>query len=72
MPRSAAVGCASAGIRVNTIGPGSINTPVLQKYLDGLESPAAGMAGMRAAHPLGRWAEPDEESFSCPYLLRLS
>ena len=30
------------------------------KYLDGLPDPEAGMADIKAAHPLGRWAEPEE------------
>jgi NAD(P)-dependent dehydrogenase (short-subunit alcohol dehydrogenase family) len=66
--RQMAVDYASSGIRVNAIGPGSINTPFLQRYLDGLEDPAAGMADIKAAHPLGRWAEPDEVADSLVFL----
>ena len=64
-----AVDYASKGIRVNADGPGSINTPFLQKYLDGLPDPAAGMADIRAAHPLGRWAELEEIADAIIFLL---
>ena len=67
--RQMAVDYASKGIRVNAVGPGSINTPFLQKYLDGLPDPEAGMADIRAAHPLGRWAEPEEIADAIIFLL---
>jgi NAD(P)-dependent dehydrogenase (short-subunit alcohol dehydrogenase family) len=63
-----AVDYASAGIRINAVGPGSINTPFLTKYLQGLEDPAAGEADIKAAHPLGRWAEPEEIADAIVYL----
>ena len=66
--RQMAVDYASRGIRVNAVGPGSINTPFLQKYLDGMADPEAGKADIRAAHPLGRWAEPDEVADSIVFL----
>jgi len=66
--RQMAIDYASSGIRVNAVGPGSIDTPFLRKYLDGLADPAAGMAEIKAAHPLGRWAEPDEVADSIVFL----
>lgn len=66
--RQMAIDYAGDGIRVNAVGPGSIDTPFLRKYLDGLPDPALGMAEIRAAHPLGRWAEPDEVADSITYL----
>ncbi|MDD2001947.1 SDR family NAD(P)-dependent oxidoreductase [Pseudomonas putida] len=66
--RQMAIDYAGNGIRVNAVGPGSINTPFLQKYLDGLADPAAGMAEIKAAHPLGRWAEPDEVADSIVFM----
>lgn len=53
--RQMAVDYASRGIRVNAVGAGSINTPFLTRYLDGMEDPVAAMAAIKAAHPLGRW-----------------
>jgi NAD(P)-dependent dehydrogenase (short-subunit alcohol dehydrogenase family) len=58
--RQMAVDYAPNGIRVNAVGAGSINTPFLTRYLDGLDDPAAGEAAIKSAHPLGRWAEPEE------------
>ncbi len=66
--RQMAVDYAGKGVRVNAVGPGSIDTPFLRKYLDGLADPAAGMAEIKAAHPLGRWAEPGEVADSIVYL----
>ena len=66
--RQMAVDYAGLGIRINAVGPGSINTPFLQKYLDGMDDPEAGRAEIRAAHPMGRWAEPDEVADSIVFL----
>jgi dihydroanticapsin dehydrogenase len=66
--RQMAVDYASFGIRVNAVGPGSINTPFLQTYLDGLENPVAGAVEIKSAHPLGRWAEPEEVADAIVFL----
>lgn len=66
--RQMAVDYASRGIRVNAVGAGSINTPFLTRYLEGLDDPAAGEAAIRSAHPLGRWAEPEEIADAILYL----
>ncbi len=67
--RQMAVDYAGQGIRVNAVGPGSIDTPFLQRYLDGLDDPTAGKAAIKAAHPIGRWAEPDEIAAPILFLL---
>ena len=67
--RQMAVDYAALGIRVNAVGPGSINTPFLQRYLDGLDDPQRGAAEIRAAHPLGRIAEPEEIAETILFLL---
>lgn len=66
--RQMAVDYAGRGIRVNAVGPGSINTPFLTKYLQGLDDPSAGETEIKGAHPLGRWAEPDEIADAILYL----
>jgi NAD(P)-dependent dehydrogenase (short-subunit alcohol dehydrogenase family) len=66
--RQMAVDYAGHGTRVNAVGPGSINTPFLTRYLNGLEDPAQGERDIRAAHPLGRWAEPEEIADAIVYL----
>ncbi len=67
--RQMALDYAAMGIRVNAVGPGSIDTPFLQTYLDGLDDPEAGKAEIRAAHPMGRWAEPEEIAEPIIFLL---
>jgi NAD(P)-dependent dehydrogenase (short-subunit alcohol dehydrogenase family) len=67
--RQMAVDYAAYGIRVNAVGPGSINTPFLQRYLDSLPDPAAGAAEVKAAHPLGRWGEPEEVAECIKFLV---
>ena len=58
--RQLAVEYASSGVRVNAVGPGAINTPFLTRYLAGLPDPEAGAKAVKDAHPMKRWAEPDE------------
>jgi NAD(P)-dependent dehydrogenase (short-subunit alcohol dehydrogenase family) len=67
--RQMAVDYAAYGIRVNAVGPGSIDTPFLTQYLDGLPDPAAGLADIKAAHPMGRIAQPQEVADAIVYLL---
>jgi NAD(P)-dependent dehydrogenase (short-subunit alcohol dehydrogenase family) len=67
--RQMAVDYAPKGIRINAVGAGSINTAFLTRYLEGLEDPAAGEAAIKSAHPLGRWAEPEEIADAILYLV---
>ncbi|THD47480.1 MAG: SDR family oxidoreductase [Bradyrhizobium sp.] len=67
--RQMAIDYASYGIRVNAVGPGSIDTPFLHRYLEALPDPARGRADIKAAHPLGRWAEPEEIAEPIVFLL---
>ena len=66
--RQVAIDYAGKGIRVNAVGPGSIDTPFLQRYLDGLDDPAAGARDIKGAHPLGRFGAPDEVADAIVFL----
>jgi NAD(P)-dependent dehydrogenase (short-subunit alcohol dehydrogenase family) len=66
--RQLAVEYASSGIRVNAVGPGAIATPFLDRYIDSQPDPDATAAEVRAAHPMNRWAEPEEVAKAIAYL----
>ncbi|MCV2348539.1 SDR family NAD(P)-dependent oxidoreductase [Paucibacter sp. Y2R2-4] len=52
----AALEYGNQGIRVNAVGPGFIHTPMVSA----LEGDAAHLAGLLAAHPMGRLGQPEE------------
>jgi 3alpha(or 20beta)-hydroxysteroid dehydrogenase len=49
-----------AQIRVNTVHPGAIRTPMFERYLAMAEDRAAAEASFAANHPMGRVGEADE------------
>ncbi|MBX3567350.1 MAG: SDR family oxidoreductase [Rhizobiaceae bacterium] len=58
LTRQLAIDYAPHGIRVNSVAPGSIDTPFLQRYLDDQPDPVAAERDIKAAHPLGRIGTP--------------
>lgn len=60
--KSAALHFANNGIpiRVNTVHPGAIRTPMFERYLAMVEDRAAAEAEFAANHPMGRVGEADE------------
>jgi len=64
LTRSLALDHAAAGIRVNSVSPGSIRTPILEKAARGENGSDADVEEayrrFGAAHPLGRIGEPEE------------
>ena len=56
LTRAAALESIKQGVRINAICPAAVMTPLLQQHMD-----RPGFADMiRAQHPIGRWAEPEE------------
>ncbi len=55
LTKAAALEYAPLGIRINSVGPGFIKTPLVEKNL----SPAA-QAAVIGLHPMGRMGEPEE------------
>jgi 3alpha(or 20beta)-hydroxysteroid dehydrogenase len=62
LSKVAALECAAAGwpIRVNTVHPGAIRTPMFDRYLAAAPDPAEMAAMFAANHPMGRVGEADE------------
>ena len=64
MTRAMALDFAPDQIRVNSISPGSVRTPILEKAARTIDGPDADIeavfARFGAAHPLGRIGEPEE------------
>ena len=68
MTRQLAVEYAGHGIRVNAIAPGAIDTPFLARHILAQSDPAAAEKDVNAAHPLGRYAGPEEMSSIIAFL----
>jgi NAD(P)-dependent dehydrogenase (short-subunit alcohol dehydrogenase family) len=55
-------------IRVNSIHPGFIWTPMVEGFLEGQGEVAAGRKAVDALHPLGHMGEPDDIAWGAVYL----
>jgi 3(or 17)beta-hydroxysteroid dehydrogenase len=68
--KSAALHCAKAGykIRVNSIHPGYIWTPMVENYLAAQADPAAAKTAVAGMHPLGHLGDPDDIAYGVLYL----
>ena len=62
LTRTVALHCAEMGykIRCNSVQPGAIKTPMMQRYIDAAEDPKKQLADFGASHPMNRVGEPDE------------
>lgn len=59
---------AGTGMRCNSVHPGVIHTPILDKVLSQAEDPKALFAEWEALHPIGRLGQPWEVAALCLYL----
>lgn len=66
LSKTTALEYAEAGVRVNVVAPGSIRTPMYQRFSGG--TPEA-EAYMTSFHPIGRIGEPPEVAAAVIYLL---
>ncbi|MEY2475705.1 MAG: hypothetical protein QOG87_1020 [Actinomycetota bacterium] len=58
----------SEGIRVNTVCPGTVDTPWVGRLLDQADDPAAARAGLVARQPVGRLGTAEEVAVAITYL----
>jgi NAD(P)-dependent dehydrogenase (short-subunit alcohol dehydrogenase family) len=69
LTRTAAAEAAPAGVRVNAVLPGTINTLMMRRIEDGTGAPDDFKAANDAATPLGRYGEPEEVAAVMNFLL---
>lgn len=70
LTKSAALHCARAGykIRVNSVHPGYIWTPMVEGFIGGQPDAAKAKLEIAALHPLGHIGEPDDVAYGIVYL----
>ena len=69
LTRTAAAEAAPAGVRVNAVLPGTINTGMMRRIEDSTGAPEEFKAANDAATPLGRYGEPEEVASVMNFLL---
>ena len=69
LTHSIAVDFAKAGIRCNTVAPGSVDTPMLRDAVALSDTPDAVWDAIRSMHPIGRAAAPSEIANLVAFLL---
>jgi hypothetical protein len=60
LTRAMAIECASRGIRVNAVSPGTIDTPMLQSFFDSCPDPLRARSEFLKFHPIGRFGTPQD------------
>jgi NAD(P)-dependent dehydrogenase (short-subunit alcohol dehydrogenase family) len=68
MTKTDALTYAPDRIRVNSIHPGFIRTPMVQHHLESMGDVEEGVAAVSALHPLGHLGEPDDIAWGAVYL----
>jgi len=68
LTKSMAIDYVEDGIRVNSICPGTVDSPSLQKRLEALPDPAAARRDFTARQPMKRFGRPDEIAYAVLFL----
>lgn len=66
--RAAAIDHVSEGVRVNSIAPGTVDTPWIGRITAGYDDPEEARAKMQARQPHGRFVTPEEIAAMAVYL----
>jgi 3(or 17)beta-hydroxysteroid dehydrogenase len=68
--KSVAISCAEAGVhvRVNSVHPGFVDTPLLARAIDAAPDPQAARAAIETLAPVGRLGSPDDVAWGVLYL----
>jgi NAD(P)-dependent dehydrogenase (short-subunit alcohol dehydrogenase family) len=67
--RSAALEAAPRGIRVNSVHPGIVESPMIHRIFSGHPDPKAVAAALRARIKLGRFVQPEDIAHAVLYLM---
>lgn len=70
LTKSAALHCAKAGynIRVNSLHPGFIDTPMVTGFVKAQGDADAALLELKRLHPIGHLGEPDDVAYAVVYL----
>jgi NAD(P)-dependent dehydrogenase (short-subunit alcohol dehydrogenase family) len=68
MTKTDALLYAEDAIRVNSVHPGYVWTPMVKNHLEGMEDPEAARAELNALHPLGHIGEAEDVAYAIVYL----
>lgn len=70
LTKSAALRCARAGfnVRVNSVHPGYIWTPMVANYVNAAPDPAAARKTLESLHPVGHLGQPLDVAYGVVYL----
>jgi NAD(P)-dependent dehydrogenase (short-subunit alcohol dehydrogenase family) len=68
MSKTDALLYAEEGIRVNSVHPGFVWTPMVEGYLESMGDPEEGRRQIDRLHPLGHMGEPDDVAYAILYL----
>lgn len=68
LTKQVAVEYAGTGVRCNCVSPGTVDTPWVERLLEGAEDPVAARAGLVDRQPLGRLGTAEEIAAAALYL----
>lgn len=57
-----------SGVRVNVVCPGTIDTPMMQRFIDASPDPVAAARQLARSMPIGRMGRPDEVASAVAFL----